>query len=113
LDGASLAKLAWAYASVRQADEGHRAQLDRKLFTQVAAACLQQEELPRFPPRALVALLWSFAALPQPHAPLFDAIAAALVPHLSPPPSPQDPLPSPPLDAACPQRPPQRQPQHR
>ncbi|GLC70851.1 hypothetical protein PLESTF_001039800 [Pleodorina starrii] len=85
LDGTSLAKIAWAFATVRSADESHRALWDRDLFDSIAGACLEHgpAALASFPPRALVTLMWSFAAIPHYDGPLFEALASALAPHLA------------------------------
>ncbi|KXZ55480.1 hypothetical protein GPECTOR_2g1029 [Gonium pectorale] len=86
LDGNGLAKTAWSFATIRTADESHRALWDRDLFDGIASVCLRRG-VSAFPPRALVTLLWSFASIPHHDAPLFDAVGTALVPHLQPHPT--------------------------
>ncbi|GIL79608.1 hypothetical protein Vretimale_12314 [Volvox reticuliferus] len=82
LDGNALAKVAWSYATVRSADESHRALWDRDLFESIARICLARGVV-GFPPRALVTLLWSFASIPHYDGPLFDAVASGLAPHMA------------------------------
>ncbi|KAG2495648.1 hypothetical protein HYH03_006248 [Edaphochlamys debaryana] len=82
LTGTHLAQLAWAYATVRSADENHRAVWDRDLYESIAGQCLVQR-VTHYPPRALVTLLWAFASVPHYDAPLFDAACVALCPHLA------------------------------
>ncbi|KAG2452432.1 hypothetical protein HYH02_002675 [Chlamydomonas schloesseri] len=85
LDGNTLARVAWAYATIRSADEAHRGVWDRDLFDGIASTCVSRAGpalASTFPPRALVTLLWSFASIPHFDQPLFEALSNALVPRL-------------------------------
>ncbi|PNW80181.1 hypothetical protein CHLRE_08g381450v5 [Chlamydomonas reinhardtii] len=85
LDGNTLARIAWAYATIRSADEAHRGVWDRDLFDGIASTCLSRAGpalASTFPPRALVTLLWSYASIPHYDQPLFEAVSTALAPRL-------------------------------
>ncbi|KAG2424343.1 hypothetical protein HXX76_014552 [Chlamydomonas incerta] len=85
LDGNTLARIAWSYATIRSADESHRGVWDRDLFDGIASTCLSRAGpalAGTFPPRALVTLLWSYASIPHFDQPLFEAVSTGLAPRL-------------------------------